>query len=162
MGSVVQTQLTTEGTELHRGNAKHLRRLETLRQQSQLSSLQGEQLFLDRQAAAISGQLAIAADHPMAGNDNGDRVGPVRQSHGARSLRISTAISQLAVGNGFSVGNFAEKLPYFELEGSTHRGERKIEGGEFADKVRLKLAHRIGQRHSVLAPFRIGLHRLPA
>src|SRR5262245_45294192 len=47
-------------------------------------ALECEELLLDRQPAAITGQLAIRPDHTMAGDHDRQRVAAVGQTDGAR------------------------------------------------------------------------------
>ena len=42
-----------------------------------------QQLALERQAAAIAGEAAVGADHPVTGHDQGDGIGAVGGANGA-------------------------------------------------------------------------------
>jgi hypothetical protein len=46
-------------------------------EKNELTSLQSEQFFFDRQTAAVSGEFAIAPDHAMTRNHDGDWIGAV-------------------------------------------------------------------------------------
>jgi hypothetical protein len=43
-------------------------------EQAELAALEGKEFFFNGKAAAVAGELAVAADHAMAGNDDGDGV----------------------------------------------------------------------------------------
>jgi len=71
-------------------------------QQTQLLALQFQKHLFRRETAAKSRQTSIASDHPMARHDNGNRIAPVRQSHGAYGFGVSDAPRELCVRNRFS------------------------------------------------------------
>ena len=58
-----------------------------------------EQELLGRQAAAVSGQRAVGADHAMAGHDDRQRIGPVGQADRATGVRIADATRQFRVAD---------------------------------------------------------------
>ena len=127
-----------------------------LLEQAQLAALQGEQFFLDGQAAAVAGELAIAADDAMAGNHNWNWVRAVGQANGARGVRIADPSGQFTVRDSLPVGNFAQTLPDRELERCALRHKRQVEGFQFAGEVGQELTNSFAQVLRTLTPVRIG------
>src|SRR3954470_9088658 len=66
--------------------------------QATYPALEVEQRALHGQAAAEAHELAVGADHPVAGHDDGDRVAPVGQPDGARGAGGADPTGDLAVG----------------------------------------------------------------
>src|SRR5260370_24314243 len=52
-------------------------------QSSRTRAFEPEQQLLAVQAAAVAGEAAVAADHPVARHDDGDRVGALGRTHAA-------------------------------------------------------------------------------
>src|SRR5947209_822584 len=103
-------------------------------------ALQVEQPALAVDAAAVPGQLAVAADDAVAGNDDGDRVLAVGQPDGAAGFGVADPLGQLAVGDGLAVGNVCKCLPYPPLEQRAGRRQRQLEGRAPAVEVLVELA----------------------
>ena len=100
-----------------------------------LCVFQRQQAYLRFDAARVAGQAAVAAHHPMAGNDDGNRVMPHRAAHGLRGDALSAVylrqlFCQCAVGRGLSVGDLQQQRPHRLSE----IGADKM---EFRSKVRL-------------------------
>ncbi len=85
-------------------------------QQTKLPAFEGQKFFFDGQTAAVSGEPAVGADDAMAGDDDGNGIGAVGQSHSARGVGVADAASEFAVGDGFTVRDFNEFAPDFLLE----------------------------------------------
>ena len=66
------------------------RRLRDRDQSEQRVLLVGQQPRLRVQSAGEAGELAVAADHPVARDDDAQRVAPVRRAHGAGRVRAPT------------------------------------------------------------------------
>src|SRR6185503_17775732 len=67
--------------------------------------LAGEQPLLPLDPPAIPRQAAILADHPVAGNDQADRVGRAGASNGAHRRRGANVARHLAIGTSLAVGD---------------------------------------------------------
>src|SRR3954452_25018223 len=124
--------------------------------QATYPALEVEQRALHRQAAAEADELAVGADHPVAGHDDGDRVAPVGQPDGARGPGRPDAPGDLAVGRGLAVGDLAQGGPYALLEGVAVGLQRELEARPLAGEVRAQLCDGRGQRR-VLEALRPGL-----
>src|SRR5208282_2721320 len=75
--------------------------------------LQPEQQFLAFQAAAVAGEAAVAADHPVARHDDRDRVGPVGQAHRARRDEpLAQRAGDVAVADRAPVRNRGQLRPH--------------------------------------------------
>ena len=63
------------------------------------------------EAAAITGQLSIMSNHPVAGDDDGESILADGAGNRAGAGRAPDAGGQLAVGDGLTIGNRHECLP---------------------------------------------------
>jgi hypothetical protein len=127
-------------------------------QQAQLAALEGEQFLFRGQAAAVTGELAVAANHAMAGDHNWNRVRAVRQAHCARGVGMADVASDLAVRKRFAVRNVAEPSPDLELKRRSLWGQRKSEALQLSREIGGKLADGFLERSPILVPDRIGPH----
>src|SRR5437016_2282723 len=97
----------------------------------------------------------------MAWNYDGDGVLAIRSAHGARCFRITNAFCELAVGDGFAVGDLLEPAPHGSLEFRSLRCERQIEFGARTCEVFAQLANSLAYRSTRrLRPSRFGLTML--
>src|SRR5438132_172992 len=112
----------------------------------------GEQLLLDGKAATVSGESAITSNHAMAGNDDGNRIGAIRQADCTRGFGIADAVCEFAIRDCFSVRDFTEMAPNIFLKRSTFRSEANVEFFQLAGEVGAKLADRLFQRIRALVP----------
>src|SRR6478609_79140 len=89
-------------------------------------ALEVEQGLLALQAAAVAGQRAVGADHPVTGDDDRDRVAPVAGADDPRPLpRLDVGVEQrrvdprgeLAVALGLAVGDLEQRSPDRLLQG---------------------------------------------
>ncbi len=60
---------------------------------------------------------AVAADHPMAGDDQGGAVHGAGIGHGAHGLRPADRLGDLAVGRGAAIGDLLQRAPDPPLKG---------------------------------------------
>src|SRR5580704_16097033 len=60
------------------------------------ATLAGEQPLFLVEAPRITGELAVGADHPVAGDEDRDRIAAVGVTHGPRCARPADAPRQLA------------------------------------------------------------------
>jgi hypothetical protein len=57
-----------------------------------------------REPATVTGERSVCANDPMTGDHDRDRIGPVREAHGARSGRATDAARKRGV-----VGRLSER-----------------------------------------------------
>ena len=96
-------------------------------EQCSLAAFEFEQRALGRQSAAEACQRPIRADHAVTGNDDRDRVGAVRHTHGTHRLGVLDAVGQLEITDRFAVRDAGQLFPNLVLELRTLESER---GGE--------------------------------
>src|SRR5580704_2624612 len=96
-------------------------------EKTELSTFQREQFFLCRKASAKAGQIAIAADDAVARNNDGNGIRTVCEAYCASGVRTADSPSQLAVADGFSVGNLAQIVAHKKLKLGAIEDERQIE-----------------------------------
>src|SRR3984957_11949606 len=102
-------------------------------------ALEAEQRFLAFQAAAVAGEAAVAADHPVARHDDRDRVGAVSQAYRARRDEpLAQRPGDVAVADRASVRDLGQLGPDGELERGPARRQRHGELLEVAGKVGLE------------------------
>jgi hypothetical protein len=121
-----------------------------------LAAFQGQEFFFDGQATAVAGEFSVAADNAMTGDDDGNRIGAVGQADCPRSVGIAEAAGELAVRDGFSVGDFAESFPDGELEYCARGREREIEIFQVSREVGAELTDGFLQAFRVFMPRGIG------
>ena len=110
-----------------------------------MASLESEQLALRREATPESGQGTVRPDDPVTGNHDRDGVAAVGRPDGPERIRVAEHPRDLAVGDGFAVGNLLKNGPDFELERSPGGRQRKIEPGELPRKIGFELANRLAK-----------------
>src|ERR1700682_4417148 len=95
--------------------------------------LKVKQLAFDVKTAAVAAQRSARCNHPVAGDDDSDRIPVVRHAHGPVRVRMANALSNVAVAAGLAVWDFEQRMPARELE----LGSAKIEWeGELASLAR--------------------------
>jgi hypothetical protein len=80
------------------------------------ASFERQQRPLDLDAPPEAGERAVGADHPVAGNDDTDRVGGVGAADGAGGGGIAQAGGELTVAERPAVGDPPEAPPHRLLE----------------------------------------------
>src|SRR3954471_23278267 len=85
-----------------------------------------EQRLLERQATCVAGQAAIGADHPVARDEDADRVATVRAADGAR--RAVDRAGGLPVRDGLAVRDLLQARPNAALERRALLVQRHVEG----------------------------------
>src|SRR6185437_5005808 len=75
-----------------------------------------EQPALGRQAAAVTGEIAVAADHAMAGHDDRQWIRAIRGADRAHRIRPPDAARDVQVTGGLAIRNRQQRAPHFELE----------------------------------------------
>src|SRR5258708_19722848 len=73
--------------------------------------LVSEQVMLALDPAAIAGEAAVGAHHPVAGDDDADRVLPVGQANGARRRRLPDPPSHLPIGDFLPLAHTSPPRP---------------------------------------------------
>ncbi len=114
--------------------------------------LQRQQCLLDGQASRIAGEAAILADHPVAGDDDGERIAAVRGTHRPHRVWLADGAGDVAVAAGLPVGDVAQRLPHRLLKRRAPGGERQGEALQPAREVVPKLGEEGGERLAVLLP----------
>ena len=88
---------------------------------------QVEQILFGPEASAVAGQVAVAADDAVAGEDDGDGVGAVGIGHSPDGFGESDGGGQFTVGHCLSVGDVGELLPDALLEVGAGQQEGDVE-----------------------------------
>src|SRR5215469_8185400 len=125
-------------------------------EQGELAAFEGEEFLLDREASAVSGEFAAAADDAVAGDDDRDGIGAVGQAYGTRCVGVADASGKFPVGDGFSVRDAAETLPDGLLERRALRGEGEVEGFKLPGEVGAQLADGVFQGARIFLPGGVG------
>ena len=100
---------------------------------------QGQEEFLDMQAARIAGQAAVAADDPVTGNHHGQGIPAVGGAYGSKSGGAADLPCDLPIGGCPAVRNIFQRLPYRQLESRTLWRQGQIEGGQASGEVGAEL-----------------------
>src|SRR5207244_2095435 len=82
-------------------------------------------------AAAIAGERAVRADHPMTRHDDANRIGPIGQTNRSNGSRTSKLRRQRTIGQGLAGRDRGESGPYAALERSA--GSAPFDGCETPD-----------------------------
>src|ERR1700730_13511592 len=84
-------------------------------------TLMRQQPFLALDTAADTGQRAICADHSGTGNDDGNGIAAIRQTHRTRAIGVPQAFGELAIAPGFSERDLQKFVPHTLLNlGALH------------------------------------------
>lgn len=94
-----------------------------------------EQPFFTPHAAAITYKGFVAADHAVAGDDDGDIVASVRACRRPDHFGIPEAFGEVHVADGASIGDLLQFAPYARLEFSALLVNGKIEFAAGAMKI---------------------------
>lgn len=103
-------------------------------------------------AAAEPGHRPVGADHPVAGYDDGDRVGAVGGADRARGVAVADPGREFAVGDRLAIGDRNQLLPDRLLKRCAVRAQRQVEIKSFAGKIVVELAECFGKRRLVFDP----------
>lgn len=68
------------------------------------------------QSAAVAGERAICSDHAMAGDDDADGVGAVRETNGSDGVGPVDLAGQLSIRDRGALGDLPQFLPDAALE----------------------------------------------
>ena len=99
----------------------------------------GDQPAFAVEAAAIAGQGRVGADHPVAGHNDGDRVGAVGEPDGAAGGGAADALGEVAVADrraGRDAAQFGPDLALERCAAGLHR--QTVECGEIAVEIGLE------------------------
>ena len=80
-------------------------------------ALVGQEPALAGEPAAVAGERAVRPDNPVAGSDEGERVGAVRQAHGAHGAGPADPDGEGGVAQGLPGRDRTERPPDAELKG---------------------------------------------
>ena len=102
-------------------------------------ALRLEQPELAPQAAAVAAEPAVRGDHAVARDDDGDAVGAVGGSDGARRSRRADLPSELRVGARLAEGDAQQRVPHAALERTARVLQRQVERAPAAGEVLVQL-----------------------
>src|SRR5947209_5956253 len=88
--------------------------------------LQVEQGLLSFRAPVITSDRAARADHPVAGDEQGDLVRAAGGTDGPRRTRQAEPGGNFAVSPRLAAGDLAERFPNAPLERGPGRVERQV------------------------------------
>jgi hypothetical protein len=121
-----------------------------------------EQQALAVETAAVAGQGAGGADHPVAGEDDRDRVAAVGHADGPARAGTAEPGGELPVAGGVAVGDVGEQLPHLPLEAGAAERDGEVEDGEVAGEVGVQLLDRARERRRVGEPVGAEADGVPA
>src|SRR5258708_14490988 len=78
-------------------------------------------------APAVAAERAIAADDPVAGDDDGDRIGGAGTRHGSGGAGLPDPTREVSIARGGAGRDAAKRFPDLALEGSPAHIDRQIE-----------------------------------
>ena len=81
-------------------------------------------LRLSGRPAAITGQAAVGADHPVAGHDQGDGIGAIGGAHRAGGVGWPMRLGDRAIAGGGAEGNIQQRRPDTCLSNSGPSGSQ--------------------------------------
>ena len=103
-------------------------------------------------AAGVPAEPADGRDHPVAGDDDGDRVGPAGTTDRAR--RRAEGAGDRAVAAGAATGDSPQGLPDPLLEGRPRECQRQIEDAAGAGEILVQLARGLVEHAACRPPTR--------
>jgi hypothetical protein len=104
-----------------------------------------QQPALDRQSAAVTHQVAVAANHAVAGQDDRKRIGAVGSADRAHRAWAADPLGDVFVAYGFAVGNHQQRAPDFKLKRGARRVQRQIKLRARAGEIFVQLVRRGAQ-----------------
>ena len=119
--------------------------------------LEREQGLLARQPAAVAGELAVGADHPVARHDHDERVLVGREPDGAGAVRLADRLRDLAVAARLAVGNRGQRAPHLQLVLGARGVERQAKRLLGAAEILLELLGQWSQPAHRRLPGRAGV-----
>src|SRR6185369_11308377 len=117
-------------------------------------TLSFEQCLFSLVAPTITAQTSVFANHPMAGDNQRNRVRRDRTSNCSRSRGSSYFPGYLAVGSGAAVRNLTQLLPHAPLKRRRLHIQRQIEMRTRAFEMTRELLDPTGQ--SFIAALNVG------
>src|SRR5690606_5125571 len=91
------------------------------------------------QAAGITGEAAVTADHPMAGNDDGNRVGTIGGTDSAHRLGSCDLGGEGAVAAGLAKRDGLQRLPNGLLKRGALRRQAHFEALPTPSEILIQL-----------------------
>src|SRR3990172_4728010 len=98
-------KLSTTGTKIYPGHSR-----------SKNGPLQSQQIVLDFQAAAITAEMAVAANDAMTGNNDGQGIGAIGAADGTDGVGIAQFFGNLQISDRLAVGNLFDQRPHLLLK----------------------------------------------
>src|ERR1700757_5283782 len=87
-------------------------------------ALGGEQLLLALDAAAVTAERSVAADHPVAGDQHADVIVAVGAADRPHCFRVADRSSDFGIAPGLAGGDLAKLAP----DGFLESGSRNVDG----------------------------------
>ena len=100
-----------------------------------------QQPALPPQVPAVADQVAIAADHPVAGHQDAEVVAAIGHAGRADALFVAEPAGEFEVGNRLAIGDPAQLRPDFFLEFRAALGGGQVEIQPRTGKVCVQLLH---------------------
>jgi len=122
---------------------------------SRAAGFQPQQRVFARETTGVAGQIAIGANHTMAGYDNRYRVAPIGRAHGARCAGLADALRQCAIVGRRAVGNFLQCAPHPTLKCRAGGIDRQVEVFAFAGEIFVELFARPNDEFRIRLPLPI-------
>ena len=111
------------------------------------------------QAPAITGELGVGSDDPVAGHDDGDGIATDGCAHRPSRARAPDAPGNLSVADCHAVGDLQQGIPHVRLEWTPSEGQQHVEAGSAPLEVAFKLASNWSELRLIEHP---GVGRLEA
>src|SRR5258707_3151105 len=105
----------------------------------------GQQPFFAVDAAAKARQGTVGTDHPMTGDDDGNGIAAIRETHGARSIGIVQTFGERTVPARFAARTFVQLAPDPLLKLGAVHAQWQIELAAFTGEIFFQLTRGGGQ-----------------
>ncbi len=102
--------------------------------------LQVEQLAFEVEASTVSAERTARCDHPVARDDDRDRIPIVRHADGTVGMSVADGFSNVAVTAGLSIRDCEQRVPARKLEFGSPQIQRKRKLAALAFEVFVEFA----------------------
>ena len=107
--------------------------------------LMKQQPALSFQSAGITCEFAIAANNPVAGDDNWDGIFTIGQANCSRVFCRTRPDCNFDITRGFAISNLAYQFPYAMLKFASGWCEFQVKLQAFPFKILIELLHALYQ-----------------